>query len=92
MDPRTGAVRRHHLQEQALQRAVKEAMRKAGITKAVSCRSLRHSFATDLLEEGHDIRTVQELLGHEDVSTAMINTHVLNKGGKGVKSPADLLP
>lgn len=92
VDPRTGAVRRHHLQEQALQRAVKEAMRRAGVVKAASCHSLRHSFATHLLEEGYDIRTVQELLGHEDVSTTMIYTHVLNKGGKGVKSPADLLP
>jgi integron integrase len=91
VDPRTGAVRRHHLQEQVLQRAVKEAIRKAGVVKAASCHSLRHSFATHLLQEGYDIRTVQELLGHADVNTTMIYTHVLNKGGKGVKSPADLL-
>jgi integrase len=92
VDPRTGTVRRHHVQEQMLQRAVKEAVRRTGIVKAASCHSLRHSFATHLLEEGYDIRTVQELLGHEDVATTMIYTHVLNKGGKGVKSPADLLP
>ena len=88
-DPRGGAVRRHHLDEQVVQRAVSEAARKARIAKPVSPHVLRHSFATHLLEAGYDIRTVQELLGHKDVSTTMIYTHVLNKGGRGVKSPLD---
>lgn len=89
LDPRAGKARRHHLSEQVLQRAVKKAVRVAGINKPASCHSLRHSFATHLLESGYDIRTVQELLGHSDVSTTMIYTHVLNKGGKGVRSPLD---
>jgi integron integrase len=88
-DPRSGAVRRHHLYENYLTRGVKRAARAAGIVKPVSCHTLRHSFATHLLESGYDIRTVQELLGHADVSTTMIYTHVLNKGGRGVTSPLE---
>ena len=88
-DRRSGIIRRHHAAENSVQRAVKQAISDAAITKNASCHSLRHSFATHLLEEGYDIRTVQELLGHADVSTTMIYTHVLNKGGKGVKSPLD---
>ena len=90
-DPRTQAVRRHHVLEQSVQRAVKQAARDAGLTKAATPHTFRHSFATHLLEGGYDIRTVQELLGHADVSTTMIYTHVLNKGGKGVSSPLDQL-
>ena len=89
VDPRTGVIRRHHVYENYLIRGVKEAARAAGIAKHVSCHTLRHSFATHLLENGYDIRTVQELLGHADVSTTMIYTHVLNKGGRGVRSPLE---
>ena len=88
-DPRTGVVRRHHWGERNIQRAVKSAARAAGISKLAHPHTLRHSFATHLLESGHDIRTVQELLGHSDVKTTMIYTHVLNRGGRGVVSPLD---
>ena len=91
VDPRSGERRRHHLHESVLQRAVREAARQSKMVKPVGCHTLRHSFATHLLEDGYDIRTIQELLGHKDVSTTMIYTHVLNRGGRGVASPADRL-
>jgi integron integrase len=89
IDPRSKEVRRHHLDDGVLQRSLKQATRSAKIDKNVSCHTLRHSFATHLLQNGYDIRTVQELLGHKDVKTTMIYTHVLNKGGLGVRSPLD---
>jgi integron integrase len=88
-DPRTGIIRRHHAHESGLQRAMSRAGRAAGLTKRVSCHTLRHSFATHLLQQGYDIRTVQELLGHKDVKTTMIYTHVLNRGRLAVRSPLD---
>ena len=88
-DPRSGKMGRHHLNPRTIQKSVKEAIKKSGINKHASCHTFRHSFATHLLESGYDIRTVQELLGHADVNTTMIYTHVLNKGGRGVISPAD---
>lgn len=88
-DPRDDKVRRYHIDEKVLQRAVKKAAEEAGIDKPVSCHTLRHCFATHLIESGYDIRTVQELLGHKDVATTQIYTHVLNRGGRGVRSPLD---
>jgi len=90
-EPATGVIRRHHLYEGNLQRAIKQAAYRAGLNKRISSHTLRHSFATHMLESGYDVRTIQELLGHKDLKTTMIYTHVIKRGGKGVKSPIDNL-
>ena len=90
-DPRSGARRRHHVNEDTLSKALRQAVRRSGLTKRVTPHTLRHSFATHLLQNHHDIRTIQELLGHNDVSTTMIYTHVLRQGGQGVRSPLDMM-
>jgi len=89
LDPRSDKERRHHLDPSGLQRSVKESVKKLGIHKRATCHTFRHSFATHLLQKGYDIRTVQELLGHKDVRTTMVYTHVLQRGGLAVKSPLD---
>jgi integrase len=91
IDRLTGETRRHHLHESVLQRAFKAARLSAGIAKPASCHTLRHSFATHLVEDGYEIRTIQELLGHKEVSTTLLYTHVFNRGGRAVRSPADRL-
>jgi len=91
-DPQSGEIRRHHVHEQNIQRALRKAARDAGVVKRVSTHVLRHNFATPLLEDGCDLRTIQELLGHKDVSTTMIYTHVVRRGAHGVRSPLDGLP